>query len=157
MINKGFRNIMLKLHGKIDSLIFCHGKFFSGRIKDTSILLFDNALNVNFRSFLHFLSLASPFLKLTKGNVVFIANILGKFPQNNTFLNSLTNAMLFSLIENSALELSAFGVRVNAVSPFAVKTNFRVGLNNFTEQENFTFINELEKFFIYGNEVIFNR
>ena len=153
MINKGFRSIMLKLGGKLDSLVFCHGKFFSGKIKETSILLFDNALNVNFRSYFHSMSLASPFLKLTKGNVVFIANILGKIPQNNTFLNSLTNSMLYALIENSALELAAFGVRVNAVSPFAVKTNFRVGLNNFTEQENFTFMNELEKFFIYGNEV----
>jgi NAD(P)-dependent dehydrogenase (short-subunit alcohol dehydrogenase family) len=155
MINKGFRSLMFKLGGKLDSLVFCHGKFFSGKIKETSILLFDNALNINFRSYFHFMSLASPFLKITKGNVVFTANILGKIPQNNTFLNSLTNSMLNSLIENSALELAGFGVRVNAVAPFAVKTNFRVGLNNFTEQENFTFMNELEKFFIYGNEVLF--
>lgn len=144
---------MLKLRGKIDSLVFCHGKFFSGKIKETSILLFDSALNINFRSYFHFLSLASPFLKLSRGNVVFLANLLAKIPQNNTFLNSLTNSMLNAFIENSALELASFGVRVNAVAPFAVKTNFRVGQNNFTEQENFMFMNDLEKFFVYSNEV----
>ena len=155
MINRGFRNIMLKLKGKLDSLVFCHGKFFSGKIKETSILLFDNALNINFRSYFHFISISTPFLKLSKGNVCFVTCILGKIPQNSTFLNSLTNSMLYSLVENSALELAPYGVRVNAVSPFAVKTDFRVGLNNFTEQENFDFMNEMEKFFVFGSEVIF--
>ena len=35
MINRGFRNIMIKLKGKLDSLIFCHGKYFTGNIKES--------------------------------------------------------------------------------------------------------------------------
>jgi len=157
MINRGFRNIMLKLKGKIDSIIFCHGKFFAGNIKETSILLFDNAMNINFRSYFHFLSLATPFLKLSKGNVCFTTCNLGKSPQENTFLYSLTNSMLYSLVENSALELAPYGVRVNAISPFLVNTEFRVGLNNMTEQENFEYMNLFEKqnLFILGGEVKF--
>jgi NAD(P)-dependent dehydrogenase (short-subunit alcohol dehydrogenase family) len=155
MINRGFRNIMIKLKGKVDSLIFCHGKFFSGNIKETSILLFDNAMNINFRSYFHLLSMATPFLKLSKGNVCFTTCNLGKNPQENTFLFSLTNSMLYSLVENSALELAPFGVRVNAVSPHLVNTEFRVGPNNMTEQENFQYMSQFEKnnLFLLGGEV----
>lgn len=155
MINRGFRNIMMKLKGKLDSVIFCHGKFFAGNIKETSILLFDNAMNINFRSYFHFLSLATPFLKLSKGNVCFTLCNLGKNPQENTFLYSLTNSMLYSLVENSALELAPYGVRVNGVSPFLVNTEFRVGMNNMTEQENYEYLNLFEKqnLFILGGEV----
>ena len=156
MINRGFRNIMIKLKGKLDSLIFCHGKYFTGNIKETSILHFDNSMNINFRSYFHFLSISSPFLKLSKGNVCFTTCNLGKYPHSGTFLFSLTNSMLYSLVENSALELAPFGVRVNAVSPFFVNTEFRMKNDALSQEDHFEYLNflENENAFILGGEVI---
>jgi NAD(P)-dependent dehydrogenase (short-subunit alcohol dehydrogenase family) len=151
-INRGFKSVMLKLKGKIDSLIFCHGKFVAGKIADATVDVFDSTLNVNVRSCFHLLSIATPFLKISKGNVVAVSSVEAKIPVKESFVNSLSKTMLNSLIECSALELAPFGVRVNGVAPAITATNIRVA-GEFTETQNQEFLEQMGSFFLLNKEV----
>lgn len=93
-INKGFTNIIKKkFQGRLDGLVMCHGVFSPGTLFQTLIDTFDNTLNTNVRSSFHLLSLATPFLKLTKGNVVILSSIYGKLLYKDSFLESLSNVI----------------------------------------------------------------
>lgn len=98
-INKGFSNIIKnRFKGKLDGLVMCHGVFSPGKLIETLIDAFDSTLNTNVRSSFHFLSLATPFLKLTKGNVVVLSSIYGKLLYKDSFLESLSNVSLIHKI-----------------------------------------------------------
>ena len=120
-----FKNAMIELKGKLDILICCHGKFYEGDITDTAVDEFDENININVRSNFQLLSLSVPFLKMTKGNAVMISSVESKIVEKGEFLHALNKSMINSLVENAALELASFGVRVNAVSPWLVNSNFR--------------------------------
>ena len=72
------------------------------------------------------ISLATPFLKYTKGNIVVISSLESFIPVKNSFLNTTSKCIVNSLIQNSALELASFGIRVNGVAPGITKTNYRI-------------------------------
>ena len=120
-----FTNIMLKLGGKLDMLFICHGCFESREIIETNFKNYDGIVNVNTRSVLGLMSLATPFLKYTQGNIVVISSLESYIPVKGSFLNTLTKSMVNSIIKNSALELASFGIRVNGVAPGVTNTNFR--------------------------------
>ena len=121
-----FTNIMLKLGGKLDIMFLCHGYFEKGEIIETNLKEFDNLINVNTRSIMGLMSLASPFLKYTQGNIVAISSLESFIPVKGSFLNTVSKAMVNSLIQNAALELASFGVRVNGVAPGVTNTNLRI-------------------------------
>ena len=121
-----FSNIMMKLGGKLDVMFLCHGQFAQSEIMDTTIKDYDNLININSRSVMAMISLATPFLKYTKGNIVVISSLESYIPVKNSFLNTTTKCIVNSLIQNSALELASFGIRVNGVAPGLVNTNFRI-------------------------------
>ena len=101
LITQGFRNIMLKrFQGRLDSLIMCHGSFCPGKLEESQIDVFDYTLNVNVRSSFHLLSLASPFLKLTKGNVVLVSSIYAKKLYKDSFLECLSSVINFNFTYN---------------------------------------------------------
>jgi 3-oxoacyl-[acyl-carrier protein] reductase len=141
-INKGFKSIMAKFKGKLDVMILCHGIFKISKMIVTSIENFDNVLNVNVRSCFHLISIATPFLKISKGNIVAISSVEARIPTRDSFLNTLSKAMLNSLLECSALELAPFGIRVNGVAPGMTYTNLRVS-EVFTEMENRDYLDKL--------------
>ena len=124
-INLGFHNCMKKLKAKLDVLFICHGIYAKTSIIDCSKEKFDKIMNLNVRSVFHILSLSVPFLKLTKGNCVVISSMESFIPIKEGFLNTTTKAMINSLVQNSALELSSFGVRINAVAPGFTNTEHR--------------------------------
>ena len=130
-ITDNFKEAMIELKGKLDILICCHGKFFTGNVIDTPADDFDENININVRANFHLLSLSVPFLKITKGNAVMISSIEAKIVEKGDFLHALNKTMINSLVENSALELASFGVRVNAVAPSFVNSSYRANaLNN---------------------------
>lgn len=151
-ITKGFKNIIMKLKGQLDVLIMCHGQFKVGKLMETGVDVFDTTLNVNVRSCFHLLSLATPFLKISKGNVIAISSVDAKIPVRDGFANSVSKAMLNSLIECAALELSAFGVRVNGVAPSITYTSHRV-TDIFPERENREYLDKMGGFFLLNKEV----
>lgn len=89
-INLGFLNIIKKFQGRLDIVVICHGNFHAGGIADTIIDDLDQIMNVNLRSIFHLISLSTPFLKLSKGNIVAVSSLESLIPVNNSFLNSLS-------------------------------------------------------------------
>jgi NAD(P)-dependent dehydrogenase (short-subunit alcohol dehydrogenase family) len=121
-----FSDIMIKLGGKIDILFLCHGEYFQAEYMDIDIKDYDRLTNINTRPIMLLISLATPFLKYTKGNVVVISSLESYIPTKNSFLNTTTKCMVNMIIQNSALELASFGIRVNGIAPGITETNFRI-------------------------------
>ena len=120
-----FTKIMMYLKGKLDIMFLCHGLFAQGEIMETILKEYDEAININTRSIMSLISLATPFLKHTKGNIVAISSLESYIPVKNSFLNTVSKSMVNMIIQNSALELASFGVRVNGVAPGITNTMFR--------------------------------
>ena len=120
-----FSKIMILLKGKLDIMFLCHGLFAQGEIMETILKEYDEAINVNTRSIMALISLATPFLKHTKGNIVAISSLESYIPVKNSFLNTVSKSMVNMIIQNSALELASFGIRVNGVAPGITNTMFR--------------------------------
>ena len=87
-------------------------------------------MGLNVRSVFHILSISVPFLKLTKGNCVILSSMESFIPKNQSFLNTTSKAMINSLVQNSALELSSFGVRINAVAPSLINKEEKKEIKN---------------------------
>ena len=121
-----FTDIMIKLGGKLDILFLCHGEYYQAEYMNTEIRDYDRLVNINTRPVMLLISLATPFLKLTKGNVVVISSLESFIPTKNSFLNTTTKCMVNMIIQNSALELAPFGIRVNGIAPGITETNFRL-------------------------------
>ena len=122
-----FSNIMTKLGGKLDVMFLCHGQFSQAELIETSSIKdYDNIININSRSVMAMISLATPFLKYTKGNIVVISSLESFIPVKKSFLNTTSKCIVNSLIQNSALELASFGIRVNGVAPGITNTDFRL-------------------------------
>ena len=130
-INEKYPLCLKKLKAKLDILLICHGINYYSKIKECTIVNFDKIINLNVRSVFHILSLSVPFLKLTKGNCVILSSLESFIPKNQGFLNTTSKAMINSLVQNSALELSSFGVRINAVAPSKIKKEEKKDENNF--------------------------
>ena len=129
-VTEHFKEAMIELKGRLDILICCHGKYFAGNVIDTDADDFDDNININVRANFQLLSLSVPFLKISKGNVVMISSVDTKIVEKGDFLHALNKSMINSLVQNSALELASFGVRINAVAPSFVNSNFRVDSTN---------------------------
>ena len=142
-ITEIFKKAMIRLGGKLDILILCHGNFTFGNLEDVKIKEFDETINLNVRANVHLLSLSVPFLKLTKGNVVMISSLESNIVERGDFLQSISKNMVNSLVQNSALELASFGIRINAVAPCFVKTKLRVG-EKLTEENNTEYLQQMK-------------
>ena len=124
-INEKFPICIKKLKARLDNVFICHGLYSKSTIKDCNAELFDKIMNINVRSVFHILSLSVPFLKISKGNCVILSSMESFIPVKDGFLNTTSKAMINSLVQNSALELSSFGVRINAVAPGITNTEHR--------------------------------
>ena len=153
---KVIEETMIQLNGRLDMLLLCHGQFFQGDISETSFKDIDEGIAVNTRSMLALISLLTEFLKKSKGNVVAISSLEAYIPVRGSFLNSITKSMVNSLIQNAALELASFGVRVNGVAPGITYTSHRVGINDeFKESTNKIYMESMGKTNLLSKEVIF--
>ena len=121
-----FSDIMIKLGGKLDVMFLCHGQFSQSEIIETTVKEYDAIINVNSRSVMTMISLATPFLKYTKGNIVVMSSLESYIPVKYSFLNTTSKSIVNGIIQNAALELASFGIRVNGVAPGITKTEFRL-------------------------------
>jgi NAD(P)-dependent dehydrogenase (short-subunit alcohol dehydrogenase family) len=134
--NTAFSNIMMKLEGKLDIMFLCHGKYCQGDIMETNLKEYGEIININTRSFMAMISLAIPFLKYTKGNIVALSSLESYIPVKSSFLMTTTKCMVNMLIKDTALEVASFGVRVNGVAPGVTNTNFRLEEFEDNKEEN---------------------
>lgn len=151
-ITEQFKEAMLVLKGRLDILICCHGKFFPGNVNDTAAEDFDLSISINVRANFHLLSLSVPFLKVTKGNAVMISSVDTKIVEQGDFLHALNKSMINSLVQNSALELASFGVRVNAVAPSFVNSNYRANVND--NNNNKEYLEMMKGFSLLNKKII---
>jgi len=131
-----FSKIMMKLEGKLDIMFLCHGKFSQGDIMETDLKEYDDIKNINTRSFMAMISLAIPFLKYTKGNIVAMSSLDSYIPVKNSFLMTTSKCMVNMIIKDTALEVASFGVRVNGVAPGVIHTKFRMEKFDDYKEEN---------------------
>jgi NAD(P)-dependent dehydrogenase (short-subunit alcohol dehydrogenase family) len=153
MITEQFKNIMHRLKGRLDILVLAHGTFTAGSLLEIGLIDFDLSLRINTRSFVHLLSLATPFLKATKGNAILLSSVEAKIPSQDTFTSTISKSMINSLIENSALELGYYGVRVNGIAPSWTNTELRCN-DKFDSYSNRKYLDEIsEGFFLLNKRV----
>ena len=150
-----FKSAAMKLNGKIDHIFLCHGKYNSGKLEQITLEEYDNFVNINTRSLMNIISLATPFLKVSKGNIVAISSMESYIPIKSGLINTITKSMVNQLIQCSALELASFGVRVNGVAPGIINTEHRVGVNEgFREDENNLYIEKMGNYNLLNKKAV---
>lgn len=121
----------VKRYGKIDVLVNNAGIGENGDILTTTLDQYDTVMNTNVRSVFHLTQLAVPFLIKTQGNVVNISSVAGQRQFPNLLVYCMSKAAIDQFTKCVALELAPKNVRVNAVNPAFIVTNFhkRLGMD----------------------------
>ena len=130
--------------GSLDCLVLCHGYTKNESILETNMLEWDQMMNLNVRPSFQLISLATPFLRLTKGSVTVLSSTAGEAPQPGSIIFSTSMSMLNMLVQCAALENSFHGIRVNAVAAGVTATTARMKKESLglTEGQNKTFMVE---------------
>ncbi|XP_039960011.1 uncharacterized oxidoreductase TM_0325-like [Bactrocera tryoni] len=117
--------------GQLDVLVNNAGFGEMGAILDIDVDQFDRVMNTNLRSVFLLTKYAAPHLIKTQGNIVNVSSIAGlrSFPSASVYCTS--KAALDQFTRCIALDLASKNVRVNAVNPGTIVTDFqrRIGLS----------------------------
>jgi NAD(P)-dependent dehydrogenase (short-subunit alcohol dehydrogenase family) len=124
----------VKKFGKIDVLVNNAGLGENGDILTTTLDQYDKVMNTNVRSVFHLTQLAVPHLIKTQGNVVVVSSVASQRQFPNLLAYCMSKAAIDQFTKCVALELAPKNVRVNAVNPAFIVTNFhkRLGMDNAT-------------------------
>lgn len=111
-------------YGRLDVLVNNAGAGRYGGVQDFTMDDFDWIMNLNLRSVVQLTKLAVPHLMQTKGNIVNVSSVAGlnAYPGVSTYC--MSKAALDQFTKCSALDLAPSGVRVNAVNPAVIVTEF---------------------------------
>ncbi|XP_072931576.1 3-oxoacyl-[acyl-carrier-protein] reductase FabG-like [Epargyreus clarus] len=136
--------------GKLDILLNNAGMARYGSILDGNLIKsYDETLSTNLRALMLITQVAAPYLIKTKGNIINISSIAATCsPILPAFITyGVSKAGLNYFTKGAALELAPHGVRVNAISPGPVKTDFieNCGSQPFENAPNFKFTIPLER------------
>ncbi|ESO04013.1 hypothetical protein HELRODRAFT_99817 [Helobdella robusta] len=107
---------------KLDILVNSAGVLEMGSIETTTLLQYDNVMNVNVRAIYHLTMLCVPHLKKVKGNIVNVSSVCGTRSFPGVLAYCVSKSALDQLTSCTALELAPHGVRVNAVNPGVIVT-----------------------------------
>ncbi|KAK8767500.1 hypothetical protein V5799_005720 [Amblyomma americanum] len=108
--------------GKIDILVSNAGKTPIGPLGNVALEEFDDVLNTNLRSAFNITQEVLPFLKKTKGSIVYVSSISTMRPEQAVPLSGISKAAVDQLTRASALEFAQYGIRANSVNPGAIDT-----------------------------------
>ncbi|HYL98604.1 MAG TPA: SDR family oxidoreductase [Blastocatellia bacterium] len=87
--------------------------------------MFDKMLDINVKAALRLIRLTAPgMMERKRGSIINIVSIAGLRPQPGGLLYSMTKAALIMMTKTWAREFGAHGVRVNAIAPGLIKTDF---------------------------------
>jgi NAD(P)-dependent dehydrogenase (short-subunit alcohol dehydrogenase family) len=130
--------------GTLDCLILCHGQIKEESIIETNMLEWDQMMNLNVRPSFQLISLATPFLRLSKGSVTVLSSTSGETPLPGSIIFSTSMSMLNMLVKCASLENAFHGVRVNAVAAGVTATNARQKRDSmaYNDGQNKTFLVE---------------
>ena len=86
---------------------------------------FDKVLEVNLKSSIWLINEASPYLKKNKTSSIIIMSSISAFIGTKDIgAYGISKAAEVSLVKHLAVELGSFGIRVNAIAPGLIKTEF---------------------------------
>lgn len=127
----------IKRFGKIDVLVNNAGFGDWGEVASFPMDRFNSLMDTNVRSVFHLTQLSIPHLIKSKGNIVNISSIAGLRAFPGVSVYCMTKAALDQFTRCLALELAPQGVRVNAVNPAYITSNFRssLGMDEAAEQQ----------------------
>jgi NAD(P)-dependent dehydrogenase (short-subunit alcohol dehydrogenase family) len=123
-------------YNKIDVLFINAGIVLFSSIQDTTEDHFDRIMNTNFKGSFFTLSKFLPHIN-TGGVVTILSSINATTGQSNSAIYSASKGALNSLVNVASTELSAKGIRINAVCPGPVATNLlaSTGLDETVKQK----------------------
>ena len=108
-------------YGKVDILFINAGIGGFSPVAATDEQLFDSVLNVNFKGAFFTLSKFIPLLN-DGASVVVLSSIAATMSMSNSAVYSASKAALNSIAKVAAVELASRKIRVNIISPGAIKT-----------------------------------
>lgn len=110
-------------YGRIDTLINNAGFGLALRFEELKDLaLFEKLIQVNFLGSVYSTHFALPYLKKTRGRLVSISSLLGKFPSATADGYSASKHAIVGFFDSLRLELADSGVSVTIAFPGWVKT-----------------------------------
>ncbi|XP_036320185.1 uncharacterized oxidoreductase TM_0325-like [Rhagoletis pomonella] len=119
-------NETVRKFGQLDVLVNNAGIGAFGSILDIDVDQFDAIFNTNLRSVFLLTKFAAPHLIKTQGNIVNVSSVAGlrAFPDFSVYCTS--KAALDQFTRCIALDLAPHNVRVNAVNPAVIITDFSI-------------------------------
>lgn len=129
---------------RLDVLINNAGFSIRGSLETTKIENYDAVMATNVRGVFLLTQLAVPYLIASKGNVVNVSSIAGLRAVPNTIAYAMSKAALDQFTRCSALELAGKGVRVNAVNPALIVTDFHFNMG-MKKEDYAKFVDDLGK------------
>lgn len=112
--------------GRIDILVNCAGIWIAGQtLLDCNEDNWDKVINVNLKgTYLCCHAIGKIMVKQKSGNIINLSSQVGLNPSPGLGAYSISKAGIIMLTQQLALELASYNIRVNALAPGVVKTEF---------------------------------
>jgi NAD(P)-dependent dehydrogenase (short-subunit alcohol dehydrogenase family) len=135
-VDASFKTIIHKF-GRIDILVNCAGVWVPGQtLVQCSQKNWDRVINTNLRgTWFCCQSAGKLMIRQNGGNIINLSSQVGINPGTGVGAYSISKAAIIMLTRQLALELSPYHVRVNAIAPGVVKTDFNLDLWRDPESE----------------------
>ena len=117
-------NETIKKFGRLDVLVNNAGVSMKSGADGNSLESFDLVFAINVRAVYRLIQLATPHLEKTKGSIVNISSGLSEKTYPRAMPYSISKAAINHLTRNFASVLASKGIRVNALAPGLVITEF---------------------------------
>jgi dehydrogenase/reductase SDR family protein 4 len=115
---------------RIDILVNCAGVWIAGQtLLECNEDHWDKVINVNLKgTYLCCHAVGKIMLKQKSGNIINLSSQVGLNPSPALGAYSISKAGIIMLTQQLALELANYNIRVNALAPGVVKTDFNIDL-----------------------------